>query len=140
MSDPQAQHVFDPRVGTTYVPARYAQMRCDHIGCRLPPLRAPVLVVPLVPFTIPGPRPIRMYNTMHFCERHKAECTVELILVPKVKADIEAHAKRRTINGEYKADFEAAHIDWILVTTPEYRAFLTQLELGLATVNGVPVQ
>ncbi|HEV2187516.1 MAG TPA: hypothetical protein VGR70_09925 [Stellaceae bacterium] len=142
MSDPTGRpHIIDPRVGSTFVSARFADMRCDGGmgGCKLSVARAPQIVVSPKPW-IAGlsPQPIKVMTTLHFCELHKGSVTIEALLHDKIKAGIEARAKAKWPH-EYKPDFEGAFINWILVTTPEYRKFLSKLELNVQFQRGVNV-
>lgn len=137
MSTPDRPHLLqrelDKGAGGIYVPARYSQMRCDGgMGlCTIPPARAPRLIVPPKPFVpdvILAPR--RVWMTLHYCERHVGELTVEQVLGGgKIKADIEAVCKAKW-SQEYRPDFDAAYIRYYLVTAPEYRDFLLKLERG----------
>lgn len=137
MSTPHRPHhlqrELDKGAGGIYVAAGLSQMRCDGMmgNCLIPPARAPRLIVPPKPFVpeaILAPR--RVWTTLHYCERHKHELTVEMLLGDrKLKADLEAVCKAKWPQ-EYRPDFDAARIQWILVTTPEYRDFLLKLERG----------
>jgi hypothetical protein len=145
MSTPEHPHLLrrelERGAGGQYVPARFAQMRCDGAmaRCALPPERAPRIVVPARPFLPWGPQPLRMWTTLHYCERHKHECTVETALGDRDKAQLEQIAGRKW-SQEYRPDFDMARIEWILVTTPEYRKFLEKIELGIVhSRQGVPV-
>lgn len=136
MSTPEHPHHLAREIakgaGGEYVAARYSQMRCDGaMGlCVIPPARAPRLVVPPLPFALSlEVKPLRVWTTLHYCERHKEECTAQMVLVDKLKADLEATAKRKWPH-EYRPDFDAAFVEWLLVTTPEYRQFLHTLEIG----------
>ena len=144
MSTPTAPHNLRREIargsGGIYVAARFAQMRCDGRmgGCTVPPARAPRLVVPPAPWRMFGPTPLRMMTTLHYCEMHKGECTLDMLLGDKIKADFEAVAKRKW-SHEHTPDFDAAFIEWVLVTTPEYRAFLESIEVasGIPQLGGV---
>lgn len=160
MSQPQHPHRLRQEqakgAGGEYVPARYAQMNCDSItqlGCKLPPIRAPRLEVfprDRIGLTLVNiAEPIRKFTTLHYCERHKAECTVELILDSRspygawsIRGEIERIAKARWPH-DWKPDFERARIVWMLTTTPEYRRFLEILEetkgLVVDPYSGVPL-
>lgn len=101
-------------------------MKCDHLGCTIPPLRAPRLIVfSTKPFE-PDHRPLRMMTTLHYCELHKGELTVADVLTPKIKREMEGIASRARPIG-FKPDFEKAILEFVLVTTPEYRQFLKDL-------------
>lgn len=103
-------------------------MHCDVPGCLRLVARAPRVIVPsATPFAF-GHRPMRVMTTLHYCEPH-AEAqpvTAADILRPKLKGDIEARAKVARPDG-FKPDFERASIEWVLVTTPEYKSFLQTL-------------
>lgn len=141
MSDPIYRHIkpdqLDTRVSEHWVPARFAQMRCDGaFGCRNSVARAPRLQVPPKPFILGGPKNLRMMTTLHYCERHAQQTpppvTAEALLRPKLIADFERIAKLKWPH-DIVPDFEAAWIEWVLVTTPEYRRFLAAIEVN--TVN-----
>lgn len=111
------------------------ELTCDHwvnhfTQCKNTPMRAPRVVVPSTLGVIePGHQPLKMFTTMHFCEMHAGKMKLEDLLVPKVQADFEAAAKlKRPLN--FKPDFEAAFIEWVLVTTPEYRTFMQAMGAG----------
>lgn len=101
-------------------------MICDHIGCKIEPMRAPrVVVFSVTPFAFEH-RPLKMMTTLHYCELHKGEPKIDDLLGKKVKAEFEAIAKiKRPL--DFKCDFEHAIIEFVLITTPEYRAFLAGL-------------
>lgn len=158
MSTPEHPHRLREEqakgAGGEYVAARYAQMRCDgNAGrCKLPPIRAPRLVVParsrigeLDYFY----EPIWKFTTLHYCERHKAECTIEALLdAPSpygrwtTRRDIETVAKRKWPHA-LVPDFDRAWLEWLLTTTPEYRRFLEIIEESAGIMvdpwQGVPV-
>lgn len=135
MSTPEHPHTLRREIergaGGQYVPARFAQMRCDGMmgRCPLPPIRAPRVIVSPTPFVLgQSPKPLRMMTTLHYCERHKGEITLDALLQDKVKADFERTARLKW-SHEYRPDFDTAFIEWVLVTTPEYRAFLLAIEI-----------
>lgn len=101
-------------------------MICDHIGCKIEPRRAPRLIVPSKTWTEPDHHPLKMMTTLHYCELHKGELKVAHLLTGKVKADFEAIAKKKR-PIDFKCDFDAAFIEFVLVTTPEYRDFMIRL-------------
>jgi|GEM_PF-5686341 hypothetical protein len=148
MSDPQFRHRFDPRLGSVYVAARYAQARCDHGGCRIPPARGLFVKIPAMPWTVPMPKPIRLRTVLHFCDLHRAEVTATDVLTPQVKAMVEEIARQlarlpephsRYWRTTHRPDFEAAWIEWPLIGTPEYRQFLVDLERNHELPPGVRV-
>lgn len=148
MSTPQHPHKLrqeqEKGAGGEYVPARYAQMHCDSsliLRCPLPPIRAPRLCVfprttlDFNPVFIA--KPIYKFTTLHYCERHKGECTVDKILDSRapwgpytIRREIEEIAKRRW-SHDMVPDFDNAKLEWMLVTTPEYRRFLEMIEEGM---------
>lgn len=103
-------------------------MRCDHPGCNNQVHRAPRIVVPSqTPFE-PLHRPIKVMTELHFCQPHATDKALDpqAYLTPREKANIEQIARQHR-PAEFKPDFEAAVVQWVLVTTPEYRAFLQKL-------------
>lgn len=103
-------------------------MHCDVPGCLHLVARAPRLIVPSRTPGLPLHRPVRVMTTLHYCEPHVQTQPVKPadVLNDKMKAKIEGHAKIGRPDG-FRPDFEAAFIEWVLVTTPEYRAFLRDL-------------
>jgi hypothetical protein len=131
--------------GGEYVAGRYAQMRCDSttmLNCPLPPIRAPRLVV--YPRTLIAgaavfiAKPIYTFTTLHYCERHRRDCTVEKLLRAKIApwragtilSEIENLAKRQW-SHDLVPDLDNARIEWMLTTTPEYRDYLVAIENGM---------
>lgn len=101
-------------------------MICDHIGCKIEPMRAPrVVVFSVTPFAVDH-RPLKMMTTLHYCEQHKGELKLEDLLGKKVKREFEVIAKQKR-PLDFKCDFEHAIIEWVLITTPEYRGFLAAM-------------
>jgi hypothetical protein len=137
MSDPTRRHVHDPRAAGLFVPGRFVEMRCDGgaiAPCKNTPQRGARLMVPPLGHQFPYPpglEPIRRFTVLHFCERHKGQCTIGLLLgEPNCKAIIERAAKRRWPHGTLP-DFDKAAIEWLLTTTPDYRDFLERIERNL---------
>lgn len=109
-------------------------MKCDHpmpLGsvCTNSVARAPRVVVPSTKPFFPEHRPLRMFTSMHFCEIHKGDVNVEDLLSARVRRDFEMAARKKRPLG-FKCDFEKASIEYVLVTTPEYRQFLQSLGRG----------
>ena len=102
-------------------------MYCDHLGCQLPPKRAPRVIVPSKTWLEPGHRALSLMTTLHYCDLHYGEFTLADALTPKIIAAFEAAAKKGRPHG-FKPDFDAAFIEGVLVTTPEYRQFLARLK------------
>lgn len=120
-----------PRHALGEADTRRLVMVCDHPGCRNAPDRAPCIVIPgSNPGTrwLPGFRPIRIMTTLHFCLPHAVPGAFDLAgwLTAHNKSRVEDTARRLRARG-FKPDFEAATQKWELVTTPEYRQFLTEL-------------
>ena len=138
MSDPLLKSTFDPRLGESWVPARFAQMRCDGGmgGCRNTVARAPRIIIPATPWALDIP-PRRVWTTLHYCELHahsEAQNGKLLLAVlsDQVKAQVEAVAKAKWPHG-HKPDFDRARIEWMLVTTPEYLKWLAGIEVANRT-------
>lgn len=108
-------------------------MKCDAGFCLDEVRRAPRIIIPSkMPFE-PGHDPIRMMTTLHFCEAHRFAFNLAAYWTDKEKASVERRAKEIRPHG-FKPDFEAASIELVLVTTPEYRAFLHAHGLDHAAV------
>lgn len=107
-------------------------MQCDgDATCKLPPHRAPRLIVPhKFRFGEDQLMPRRMMTLLHFCEQHRVQLDegklVQSLLTGSVRRDFERMARHKWPLG-YTCDFEKARIEWVLVTTPEYRAFMAAL-------------
>lgn len=125
-------------------PLTTRRFQCDgEVGCPNQVMRAPRMIVPHT-FKVGQlfQKPRHMFTDLHYCEIHRARLDdkklVQALLSPKVKADFERAAKLKWPMG-YVCDFERAYIEWVLVTTPEYRAFLAALGyhgiLGAAKLN-----
>ena len=101
-------------------------MRCDHPGCLAEVRRAPRICVPHRGGVEPGCTPIRIMTTLHYCERHRAEFQAAAYWTPALMAKVEAcaRAKRPAL---FRPDFDRAWVELVLVTTPEYRAFLADI-------------
>jgi hypothetical protein len=119
-------------------------LTCDHAGCKNTPARAPRLIVQSMTPDEPGHKPIRMFTPYHFCEIHRNEIEPDTLLTPRVKEAFERCARlKRPL--DYKCDFEPgewrgidAHgtaLEFVLVTTPEYRAFMAAL--GVSGIYGL---
>lgn len=109
-------------------------MMCDHFDgaltqCKNEPMRAPRVVVPSKTWLEPGHIALKMMTTLHYCEWHKGELKLADVLNAKIKVDFERVAKaKRPL--DFKCDFDAAFIEWVLVTTPEYREWMSKLGAG----------
>jgi hypothetical protein len=125
LEDEQRRRILLHPDGGNYIPRRY-EIRCDGaVDCDNHPNRAPRLVVPSKTPHAPKHWPVGMWTTLHFCELHAVPSRrlLEVLLTARTKGDVETYAKRaRPI--DFKADFDAAFIQYFLTTTPEYRRFL----------------
>ena len=110
-------------------------MKCDHAGCTNTPQRAPRVVVRSRTPGELGHRPLKMFTVEHYCEVHKDEAALDRFLTPRVKRDFEEIARRKRPLG-FKCDFDphdpktgegGASVEYVLVTTPEYRKFMAAL-------------
>ena len=112
-------------------PVRYPHlvMSCDHVGCKAVVRFAPRILVPSVSWFDPSHRPLRMMTTLHYCQLHWPEFTLADALTPALKLRFEAAARKARPIG-FKPDFDKARVEPVLVTTPEYRAFLAHLAFG----------
>lgn len=117
---------------------KFIALSCDWRGpygvrCKNQATRGARLIVPPVNMETPEFRPLRRFTDLHACDLHTAAVSVTPadILTPNVKADFEAAAKKIRPAG-FKCDFEAASLQWILTTTPEYRQFLQRVDFALS--------
>ena len=105
-------------------------MTCDGIGCRTAfppePLRAPRLIVPSRTGFAPGHKPFRIMTALHYCSLHTGQFDLAAALTDALKARAEQVVRKIRPLG-FKLEFDATRVEWVLVTTPEYRAFLTAL-------------
>lgn len=116
---------------------------CDHVlflhmHCQNTPTRAPRLVVCSKTPWLPDHRPLKMFTTLHYCEWHTGELKAEDLLQPKIIRDFEAAARlKRPL--DFVPDFDiydpstgkgGCLLEYVLVTTPEYRRFERALGLG----------
>lgn len=131
-----------PRIGeielNRAVFPKIERLNCDHVAgilelarCRIPPTRSPRLLVPAKALAGAGVDLGRDYRhlhadfvTIHYCHRHEGELTLETVwrTYPRLKADLEAGAKRRRPH-DFKCDFDAAHIVYVDIFSPQYKAF-----------------
>ncbi len=111
-----------------------SKMRCDGgsrvlIGCLQPVKWGLRIHVPSLTQLAPGHAQVRVTLPFHACDPHKEAGCFKLddFLIPKVKADVELHAKRaRPI--DWKPDFDAAFIQYVDCFSPEYKKFLRVIE------------
>lgn len=112
-------------------------MHCDTLilgqPCPLDPRNGLRVVVPAVDWSTPGHVPLRMFTPLHYCDRHweAKPVKIEDLLRDKQKAEFEAIARAKRPDG-YKCDFDAAFIERILTTTPEYQGYMQTLKLAFA--------
>ena len=107
-------------------------MHCDAPGCLRQVRRAPRIIVPSRTPLEPGHRPVRIMTTLHYCDAHAHVFDQREYLTDRRKSEIENFARHRR-PLRWKPDFDAARIEAVLVTTPEYRRFLSYI-LGGAHV------
>ena len=113
-------------------------MICDHYVtalecCKNTPMRAPRLVVPSRTGTVASHPPLRIFTTLHYCELHTCDIKAADLLRANIRRDFEAAAKKNRAL-DFKCNFDKASIEYVLVTTPEYRTFLASM--GYAGVMG----
>jgi hypothetical protein len=116
---------------------------CDHIvmlniHCPNTPTRAPRLVVASKTPLRPDHKPLKMFTTLHYCEWHTGHIQPWDLLQPQIIRDFELAAKlKRPI--DFVPDFDiydpstgkgGCFIEYVLVTTPEYRRFERALGIG----------
>lgn len=101
-------------------------MVCDHVGCKHTVRYAPRVVVPSQTWWNPDHRPLRMMTTLHYCDLHWPEFALADFLTPAIKVRFEDAARSARPIG-FKCEFEQVRVERVLVTTPEYRAFLGNL-------------
>jgi hypothetical protein len=107
-------------------------MHCDVPGCLDMVKRAPRVVLPSkTPFEL-GHTPLKIMTTLHYCETHRGTFHLGLYWTDKIKRRAEDRARQIRPYG-FRCDFEAARVEMVLVTTPEYRAFMR--DLGINCVN-----
>lgn len=104
---------------------------CDHQPsmlelygkCANPPMWAPRIVVPSKTQMAPGHKHLHLDMKLHYCAAHHGELKLDdLLAAPAVKPALEKHAKRaRPI--DFKCDFDAAHLVYVSIFSPEYKYF-----------------
>ena len=99
-----------------------AVMHCDVPGCLAMVRRAPRIVLPSRTPLAPGHAPLRVMTTLHYCDAHRATFQPALYWTDAIKRRVEIQA-RALRPADFRPDFEAARVEMVLVTTPEYRAF-----------------
>jgi hypothetical protein len=100
-------------------------MTCDAPCCFRWVSHAPRIVVP-PRAECPSIRPLRIMTTLHYCDTHRDYFDVQRYLSATQKRRIERQA-RELFGPDWRPDFEAARVEHVLVTTPEYRAFLEHI-------------
>jgi hypothetical protein len=116
-------------------------MRCDCPagGCLYEPLRAPRIILPSRTPHMFGHTPLRIMTTLHFCDAHRYGFNVAHYWTDKVKARAERVAREIRPFG-FRPDFEAATLQMVLITTPEYRRFLLDIGALIATPEFIEAQ
>lgn len=108
--------------------APYAiHMSCDHTGhpCLREVRRAPRIVVPSAK-PIEDHRRLTVMTTLHYCDEHRWHFAPAQYWTDRQKARLEATARDAWLLP-WKPDFEASYIEFVLVTIPEYQAFLWEI-------------
>lgn len=104
-------------------------MSCDHPGCLRAVTMAPRIVIPAKWMGQPM-RPLRIMTTLHCCDLHRATFDLDAYLSGKQRTRIEREGK--DLRGRaFRPDFDAAAVEFVLVSTPEYRAFLQHIGVQL---------
>ncbi len=101
-------------------------MTCDGggvIACGHQVRRAPRIVVPSRTPKMRGHTPLRIMTTVHYCDLHAGSFKLDDYWTDTIKRRVEDRGKQLRPPG-WRPDFEAARVETVLVTTPEYRAFL----------------
>lgn len=112
------------------------RINCNHapgildLGkCRTPADMAPRLIVPCKAIAGVGVSLGHDYRHLHvdfrdyhYCQRHTGELRIDAVLIPRLKGQIEAAAKAKRPH-DFKCDFDAAHLVYVSVFTPEYEYF-----------------
>jgi hypothetical protein len=101
-------------------------MACDVPRCLAMVRRAPRIVVPSMTPDEPGHAPFKIMTTLHYCDEHKNTFRASLYWTDANKRKAEIIAKQIRPAG-FRLDFEAARVELLLVTTPEYRDFMRGL-------------
>lgn len=103
-------------------------MTCDFTGhrCRREVRRAPRIIVPSRTPLALGHGPWRIMTTLHYCDLHRDTFHVEDYWTDAIKARVEQAVRHRRPPG-FQPDFDAARVELLLVTTPEYRQFMHDL-------------
>lgn len=119
-----------PRHALGEADTRRLVMNCDHPGCRNVPDRAPRIVIPsATPFAL-GHKPIKVMTTLHFCLPHQeGSFQPATWLTAHNKSRVEEVARARRPRG-FRPDFEAATVEMLLVTTPEYHDYLKAMGIN----------
>jgi hypothetical protein len=103
------------------------EMTCDGselITCIREVKRAPRVIVPARP-ECPAENPLRLMTTLHYCDSCAVLRPLDVhawLAEPGRKRRIEALARAQR-GPDFKPDFEAATVELLLTTTPEYREF-----------------
>ena len=113
-------------------------MHCDALvggrPCTNTPMNGLRVVVPAVKFMDPAHRGIRMMTRLHFCDPHwqMGNFKVQDFLPKKVRAEMEGTAKAQGRPADFRLDFDAAFIERVLTTSPEYRKYMQAWGLSFA--------
>lgn len=108
-------------------------MTCDGgsmvmIGCLKPVVHGLRIHVPSKTQQAPGHHQVRVTLTLHSCAEHRGTFKLDDLLTPKIKAEVEAFAKKKR-PIDFKPDFDSAFVQYVDVFGPEYRQFMMATEL-----------
>lgn len=111
-------------------------IKCDHrsmaidvaAACKTTPSVAPRLLVPSKTQEAPGHRHLHVDFKLHYCLAHEGELKFDELVTEKVRATVEAHAKK-TRPIDFKPDFEAAHIVYVSIFSPGYKYYAVVRQL-----------
>jgi hypothetical protein len=103
-------------------------MVCDAPGCLRQVRRAPRIVIHSTTPLAPGHRPFKVMTPLHYCDQHFTCFDPREWLNDANKRRVEA-ALKRIRPPDFLPDFERPVTEPVLVTTPEYLAFM-QAALG----------
>jgi len=101
-------------------------MTCDVAGCLRQVRRAPRIIIPSRTPAVIGHRPIRVMTTLHYCEFHARVFDAREWLTDANKRRVELAARLKRM-PDFVPDFEAVRVEPVLVTTPEYLAFMRDI-------------
>lgn len=107
-------------------PPYWLHMECDHTSfkCLAEVKRgARIIVPPKAGLLMP---PEMVMTILHYCETHRMDFKPETYWTGLQKARFEKWLRDHG-KADFRPDFEASRVDHVLVTTPEYQAFLWRI-------------